>query len=140
MIQLTQDQFDYLKHSQNPEIFTENQISNWIIDYTELLQKAELDELNDIEKAEVNQFNDEFKSFTKIQVVSSPKEDDLNKGLVYTNYYIREQQIKWDEDIVKSEDGKETIEKAKSGVYLDSALNRSLNRVGERFESGSTEG
>lgn len=134
MIRLTREQFETLKRRENPEVFTSEQISNWIIDYSEMLQKAELSELDEVEKAAVDKFNDEFKSFTKVTVIDLPAEDSLQKGLIYTDFYIREQQIKWDDDvIIKSEDGKDIIEKAKSGVYTDTEFNRKMGRVGQRY-------
>lgn len=133
MIRLTQEQFETLKRRENPEVFTESQISKWIVDYTDLITKSITDELDEKEKALVNEFDNEFKSFTRIQVISSPKEDELQKGLKYDDFYIREQQIIWDEPIVKSVDGKEELVQAKTGTFADTDHNRKLNRVGERF-------
>jgi len=141
MIQLTEQQFETLKRRENPEVLSEEQISNWILDAAEKLQKADLGEADAIEKAEVEEFNNEFKSFTKIQVISSPKEGELNKGLRYDNFYIRERQVEWSEEIQKGEDGEPLLDdnneiiKARSGVYTDTAENRKLGRVGQKFGS-----
>jgi glutathione peroxidase-family protein len=228
MLRITRDEFNRFVKYNNPEVFTENQINSWVMNMSETLQKAETDELNDIEKSEVQQFNDEFSSFMCIEVVGR-SEDILQKGLQYDRYYVREQQIEWDpieksgkanigdihiwngkkfkkqvngkwvevseshgmtkkehefqSDVKKEaaslaakdkkyfirdtklESGKlhseqasklsdkeysdeeveinksldNDIEKAKSGVYKDTALNRKMNRVGVRFGSQKKE-
>ena len=95
MIRITKQDFDTFKRHKDPEVFTEKQINSWILAHQETLQKAETDELNEIEKAEVNLFNDEFSSFMKVEVVST-SDDILTKALQYDTYYIREQQVEWD--------------------------------------------
>lgn len=129
---ITKAQFDELVRRENPEVYTEQQISNWIIDASELLNKSELDEMNEVEKAEVKNFADEFKSFTKITVVSEPETGSLNKGMNYTTLFIRERQVEFSDEIMKGENGEE-IGKSRYGVYTDTEFNRKMGRVGGKF-------
>lgn len=131
MIKLTREQFETVKRRTNPEVFTENQISSYVINYSSLLQKSETDELDEFEKSQLDSFDQEMHSFIMIQVIDSPKEDSLQKGLTYTNLYIREPQVETIEEIIKSEDKEdETISKL---VFRDTELNKSLNRVGQEL-------
>jgi len=139
MIKLSQDQFEELKRVQNPEVLTQDQVSLWVINYSALIEKSiseSTEGLEEIEKSAINDFDEEFKSFTSIMVIRPPKEEDLHKGLTYETLYIRERQFILDEDIItKGEDGEETIEKSKGGVYTNTEYNRKKNRVGVRFEN-----
>ena len=135
-MKLSEQQFETLKRRENPEVYTAEQMGNWIEGLKETLIKGDSGEANDIEKAEIDLFNEEFKSFVKVTVISSPKENELTKGLKYNDFYIREQQVEWTEvdNIVKSEDGAEdTIEKSREGIYTNTPLNRKLGRVGSKF-------
>jgi hypothetical protein len=129
MIRVSKKDFDLFIRDNNPEVFNQEAISNWISDIKETLQKSELDELNDIEKGEIDNFKEEINSFTPVEVIS-PNDDSLQKGLKYETFFIREQQVEWD----KVEKGlNDDIEKARSGVYKDTALNRKMGRVGSKF-------
>lgn len=135
-MKLTEAQFETLKRRENPEVYTTEQMNQWIEGLKDTLVKAEVGELDEVEKAEVDLFNEEFKSFTKVTVISSPKSEELIKGLRYTDFYIREQQVEWTEvdNIIKSEDGGEdTIEKGREGIYKPTATNTKLGRVGAKF-------
>lgn len=141
MVKLTAQQFETLKRRENPEVYTTDQMNQWIESAKETLIKAEVDELNEIEKAEVDLFNEEFRSFIKVTVISSPEKDELSKGLKYTDYFIREQQVDWTEvdNIIKSEDGGEDqIEKSREGTYTNTALNQKLGRVGGKYGQHSS--
>ena len=137
MIKLTKNQFDEIIRHQNPEVFTEAQMNSWVEGLKDTLVKAEVDELDEKEKALVDEFNAEFKSFVKVQVICSPEEQDLNKSLKYVNLFIRDKQVSFSEEdqIEKSEDGSEdkVVGKIIKGTYLDTELNRELNRVGNTF-------
>jgi hypothetical protein len=128
MIRITKQDFDAFVRRHNPECFTEKQINQWVLANQELIQKSETDELNDIEKSEVKRFEDEFSSFTKVEVVSA-SQDILSKGIQYDTYYIREQQIEW--DMEKGEN--EEIIKSSHGRYKDTPHNRKMGRVGAEF-------
>lgn len=139
MLRVTQKEWEDFKRHNNPEVFTEEQMGLWVEAAKETLIKSEVDELNDIEKAEVENFKSELQSFIKVEVVGQ-NSDPLIKGLSYKTFYTRPQQIIWDADeIVKSEDGKEEIQKSKGGIYADTAQNRKMGRVGQRFGGSKQE-
>lgn len=134
MIRLTNEQFEELKRIHNPEIFTEAQMGAWVEGLKDTLVKAEVDELDEQEKAVVDEFNHEFTSFVKVEVISRPSESELSKGLKYDIFFIRDKQVEWSgEDIIKSTDGVEEVISRRTGIYLDTKLNREMNRVGLAF-------
>ena len=197
MIRVSRKEFEDFKRHREPEVFTEKQINNWILSHQDTIQKAELTELDKVEKAEVQRFNDEFSSFMKVEVVGTSA-DLLTKGLQYDVFYIRESQIDWDpiekaeesddkdkvskkeadytadwkteetecekckafmDGLCKKVEGKisaeghckfftaktseksieNDIQKSRSGTYKDTALNRKMGRVGQRFGSEKKE-
>jgi hypothetical protein len=137
MIKITSEQFEELKRLHSPEVFTEAQMNAWVEGLKDTLVKAEVDELDEQEKAVVDEFNHEFTSFVKVQVISTPSDSDLSKGLKYDNFFMREKQVEWTDDIQKSEDGEDKV-MGRTGTYLDTKLNRDMNRVGLVF-GGSIE-
>lgn len=138
MIKIARQDWAKFVRDNNPEAFTEEQITQWIESNKEILIKSEANELSEEDQKFVDDFRTEINHFTKVEVMGE-NPDKLIKALQYETFYIREQQIKWDEEIVKSEDGKETIEKVRAGVYEDTSLNRKLGRVGQRFGSKKSE-
>jgi hypothetical protein len=130
MIRVTREDFESFKRHKDPEVFTQAQINTWVSSLQDLLVKAESDELNDIEKSDVEKFNEEFNSFMQIEVVGNSR-DLLTKSLEYERFFVREKQVEFD-TIEKGEDG---IEKSRHGKYMDTALNRKMGRVGAEFGS-----
>jgi len=137
MITLRSEQFEDLKRRHDVEVFTQANVNNLIEDRKEVVMKSDRgEELDDFEKAELDEFKTEFTSLTPIQVIRSEEEGSLTKGLQYDRYFIREKQVEFDADeVIKSEDGKDEIVKARGGVYKDTAMNRKLGRVGQKFGS-----
>jgi len=101
------------------EVFTEAEINAWIKDTKTLIEKSEREELSDIEKSSIDNFNIDFSSLKKVTII----EDDLSKSVVY----YRPSQVEWDLD----ENGE--IMKARSGVYKDTPINRKKGVVGMRY-------
>lgn len=101
------------------EVFTEAEINAWIKDTKALIEKSEREELSDIEKSSIDNFNIDFSSLKKVTII----EDDLSKSVVY----YRPSQVEWDLD----ENGE--IMKARSGVYKDTPINRKKGVVGMRY-------
>ena len=101
------------------EVFTEAEVNAWIKDVKSLIEKSEREELSDIEKSSIDNFNIDFSSLKKVTII----EDDLSKSVVY----YRPSQVEWDLD----ENGE--IMKAKSGVYKDTPINRKKGVVGMRY-------
>lgn len=134
MIRITKENFDTFLRHKDPEVFPESVVNRWILDHQETILKSDMgDELNDIEKAEVQAFNDEFSSFIQVEVVKVA-DDLLTKGLSYERFYIRERQVEFE----KAEEGDE-IEKSRHGRYLDTAHNRKMGRVGAEFGQAKKE-
>ena len=126
MIKVAKQDWDKFIRDNNPEVFTETHINQWIESNKELLQKSEANELTEEEGVLAENFKTELNHFTRIAVMG-PHPDPLQKSLNIETFYIREQQVDWD----KAEDGE--IEKSRGGVYKDTSMNRKLGRVGQRF-------
>lgn len=101
------------------ETFSDKQMEAYIQDAKSLIEKSEKEELNDIEKSQLDEFNVNCASLKQINVVN----DDLTKSLIY----FRPAQIIWDKD----ENGE--IMKSRAGTYKDTPQNRKLGRVGQKF-------
>lgn len=136
MLQITTKEFnDKFKTNPNVEVLTKSFFDAWIEDNREVLVKAEKgEELTDLEKSEVNDLKENIRSFAMLEVYGrEPHQQDIQKSI----YYVREKQIEWDsEEFEKSEGGE--ILKARSGIYKDTALNRKMGRVGQRFGKHSS--
>lgn len=131
MIKISKQDWERFKRDNNPEIFEAKVIDNWIENNRDLLVKAETSELEGIEKELVDNFRTEISHFTKVEVMG-PNPDKLQKGLYCETFYIREQQVEWDETIEKSEDG----EDYGFGTFRKTALNDKLGRTGNLIEKG----
>ena len=119
---ITREDFNKSLILKGLEAFTDVQVEQWTKEAKELLEKSTKEELNDIEKSQLEEFTVYAPNLCKVTVVNN----DLTKSLMY----YRTAQVEWG----KSEDGE--IMKSKSGVYKDTVENRKLNRVG--FNYGET--
>jgi hypothetical protein len=107
------------------EVFSKSQIDSFLNDLGSILEKAEHSELDDDDKDKIEIAKAEIASFSKFTVL----DNEFNKSLKY----VRTRQIEWDKG-----EGEE-IQKSDSGTYLDTNLNRSLNRVGLKYERSTLE-
>ena len=134
MISITRKEYDREFIQKGYEEFTEDQFRKWIDLNSEVLVKGEQGMLeDDLEKAEYEGFKEEIRSFTAVEVVEpSPiSQFRIQKSIMY----VRPKQVEWDEpELIKGENGEE-IEKARSGKYKDTPLNRKLGRVGSPYGS-----
>lgn len=132
MISLTRKDYDKNFIQKGYEEFTEDQFRKWIDMNNEILIKGEQGDLeDDLEKAEYEGFKEEIRSFTAVEVVEpSPiSQFRIQKSIMY----VRPKQVEWDEpELIKGENGEE-IQKARSGKYKDTPLNRKLGRVGNPY-------
>jgi len=141
MISITKKEYEKEFIQKGYEQFTEDQFRKWIDLNSDILVKGEQGMLeDDIEKAEYEAFKEEIRSFTAVEVVEpSPiSKFRIEKSIMY----VRPNQVEWDEpELIKGEDG-EDIQKARSGRYKDTRLNRKLGRVGNPYGSkkGDEEG
>lgn len=134
MISLTHKEFEKSIVNRGYEIFTQAQFNEWVELNREVLVKGEHSMLEDFEKSEYEILKEELRSFSPIEVVMPSKESKFR--LEKAVFFCREAQVEWDEDVlVKGEDGEETLEKARSGKYTNTALNRKLGRVGNQYGS-----
>ena len=133
MIRVTREDFESFKRHNDPEVFTQTQINSWVAAHQETLLKAETDEINEIEKAEVEAFNAEFSSFIQVEVVGRSS-DLLTKSLEYERFYVREKRVEFE----KAEG--EEIEKSRRGKYTNTAFNRKQGRVGQQYGGIKQEG
>ena len=131
MIKIARQDWAKFVRDNNPEVFNEEQINAWIESNRDLLVKAEGETLSPQDNQFVEDFRTEISHFTKVEVLR-PNEDKLQKALVHEIFYIREQQVEWDEEIIKSEDGQEFT----FGTYRETSLNNKLGRVGNLIEKG----
>lgn len=131
-INLTREELDKLIKSNDLERYTQQQFKQFIESNEEVLIKGEKGELDDIEKSEYATIIEELQSFTMVNVFDTAPES--KNRIVKSIEFIRPKQVEWDE-IEKSEDGEEDLSKARSGVYVDTSLNRKLGRVGQKYGS-----
>lgn len=132
-INLTKDELDKLVKSEGLEVYPQEQFNAYIEGNKELLIKGETSDLDDIEKSEYNVLQEEIKSFKRVEVynIAENSKSIIEKSICY----VRPKQVEWTEEdvLVKSEDGTEQIEKAKSGIYANTKLNQKLGRVGQKY-------
>ena len=117
--EVTKSEWDKLVKSNEWEIYTPEQTATVFGNLTELLKKGEDAELIKSTTAELG-------ALTKYTVNEFVKGD-----IIKSDFYVTEKQIQWDETFEKSENGGN-----QTGVFLDTSLNRELNRVGETLEKG----
>lgn len=117
--------FDDMLKRGDFEVFSKSQIDSFLDDLGNALEKAEFSELDDIDKENIEIAKSEVASFNKFSVI----DNEFNKSL----FYVRPRQIEWEQN----EDGE--FMKGEKGIYLDTHLNRQLNRVGNKFEKSNKE-
>lgn len=108
------------------EVFSKSQIDSFFNKLGSILEKAESFELEDYEKSNISIAKAEISSFSKFEVI----DDEFNKSLKF----VRQRQISWD----KNNDTGEFM-KGETGTYLNTSLNRKLDRVGEQYQRTSIE-
>jgi hypothetical protein len=130
MLEFTRTEYENLKKSKELDEFSPAQFHAWVNSNEDLFMKGESGEFdNDLQKSEYNTLQNELAAFVKVGVW----EEDKQSTIVKSEYFIREKQVDFANEITKSENGEdETITK---GIYRDTALNRKLGRVGTEFGS-----
>lgn len=129
-LSFTRTEYENIKKSKELDEFSPAQFYTWINSNEDLFMKGESGEFdNDLQKSEYNTLQNELAAFAKVEVW----EEDKQSTTVKSEYFIREKQVDFANEITKSENGEdETITK---GIYRDTALNRKLGRVGTEFGS-----
>jgi hypothetical protein len=129
-LSFTRTEYENIKKSKELDEFSPAQFHAWVNSNEDLFMKGESGEFdNDLQKSEYNTLQNELAAFVKVGVW----EEDKQSTIVKSEYFIREKQVDFANEITKSENGEdETITK---GIYRDTALNRKLGRVGTEFGS-----
>lgn len=127
--EMTKEAFEVAAKDNNWEVFTENQIKNYAIHMANLLAKAQRDDLSEQENKNLKIGQAEIESFQSIKVVENVKGHIIKSMVWYSP-----KQVELTDTLEKSENG-ETIQK---GIFLDTELNRKLDRVGQEFTKGCT--
>ena len=122
---ITRQDFEKSLKLKDLESFTDVQVEQWTKDAKELLEKSTKEELNDIEKSQLEEFMVCAPNLGKVTVVN----DDLTKSLMY----YRPSQVEWE----VSEEVE--IMKSRAGTYKDTHENRKLGRVGQKFGESKKE-
>lgn len=122
--EFTKQDFDKFVKDLNLEVFEFNKVQGFAKSINDLIKKSETEELSKSETDTIEKGTVEVQHLHKLVVVG----EDLQKSIVY----VRPQQIGWSEEITKSESGEEITK----GVYLDTELNKALDRVGLEIIKG----
>jgi hypothetical protein len=125
--EITKSEFDELNRINEFDIFTPYQISLVTAEIAKLVKKGETLELSDEELDIIKSGTSELKGLTKYTI------NEMQSGRIVKNdVFVQPKQVKWFETLEKSLTG-DNITK---GIFLDTPLNRELNRVGVTFEKG----
>ena len=126
--EITKDEFDLMVKFKNLEVISGEHFANYVDSLSSLFEKSDFDELNDLEKSSMDLFKSNVDSLNK-WVVNEWSDDHgrVIKSIAYT----REKQIEWDRD------DNDNILKGQRGTYLDTELNRKLDRVGNKYNASN---
>ena len=101
------------------EVFEKSQVDHYINQLGSILEKSESSELTKEDKGVENLIKSELNSLSPYLVKSDDNTDVL--------MFVRKKQVEWDKD----EEG--NLMKGVCGIYLDTPLNRKLDRVGLKY-------
>lgn len=126
--EITKSEFDELKKENNFDVFSKEQYAMSLATIQSLIKKGETEELSDDEIKSIKEGTAELRALKKYTI------NEMVEGrIVKSDLFVGEPQVRWHDTIEKSETG----EKIEKGTFLDTELNRSLNRVGQTFEKGN---
>ena len=103
-MKITRQQYETLIRRENPEVFTETEMQDWIIKSIDVINKGDMGELSESEKLDAEKFGSQYKSFVKVIVIDAPLPGDLNKGMKYTNLYMRPRIVDSIEKSIKTDE------------------------------------
>jgi hypothetical protein len=124
---LSRDEFESRKKFYGWNTYTADQIANYGIQVSGLIQKGMTEELSEDDQSFVRIAKAELKDMQQIRVV-----ENIDGRICKSLVFVQDPQIKVIDLLEKSVDGK-PIQK---GIFLDTPLNRELGRVGQTFEKG----
>lgn len=127
--EITKSEFDELNHLKELDHFTPAQVKMAIVNIHGLIKKGETEELSNEEQDLVKSGTAELNNLTRYTI------NDMKNGrIVKADIYVQPKQVLWEDTLEKSATGG-TIKK---GVFLDTPLNRELDRVGDQIIKGKT--
>lgn len=125
--EITKSEFDELNKVHDFDVFTKDQYAMALASVKALIEKGETNELSQDEITSINEGVAELKALNKYVV-----NENIDGRIVKGDVWVQPKQVQWHDVIEKSETG----EKIEKGTFLDTELNRNLNRVGVTFEKG----
>lgn len=125
--EITKGEFDELNKVKNFDIFTPEQRKMALLNVAGLIKKGETQELTEDEQDLIKSITAELNNLTEYVI------NDMNNGrTIKTKVYVQPKQVVWTDTLEKSITG----ESIKKGIFLDTELNRKLNRVGDEIIKG----
>ncbi len=125
--EITKGEFDELNEIYDFDKFTPEQVAITMLSINALIKKGETEDLSTEEQDLIKSGTLELKNLTKYTI------NELIQGqIIKSDIYTQPKQVKWLDVIEKSETG----EKIEKGIFLNTPLNKQLNRVGITFEKG----
>ena len=125
--EITKSEFDQLNKVRDFDIFTPRHVTCAMASIQSLIRKGEVQELSQEELDMVKSATAELENLEKYTI-----NEMVNGRIVKSDVYVQEKQVVWEDTLEKSLYGS-TIKK---GVYLDTDLNRKLDRVGDIIIKG----
>lgn len=125
--EITKRDFKDLQEKKNYDIFTANQVNSLVSGMKSLIEKGEKEELSGEEQDMIKSLSVEISHLHPYTIV-----DMQDHRIVKSDVFCMEKQVAFEDTMEKSITGG-NIQK---GIYLDTKLNRELNRVGETFYKG----
>jgi hypothetical protein len=126
--EITKSEFDELDKIHEFEKHSHGEIISIIANVASLIKKGETNQLTPDELESIKTAKAELNNLTHYTI-----NDIVNKHIVKSEVYVQKPQVRYFDEIQKSETGGEKIEK---GIFLDTPLNRELKRVGDIFQKG----
>lgn len=125
--EITKSEFDEMSKEHDFDQFTPRQVATALLSIKSLMEKGEKEELSPEELDVIKSGTAELNNLTKYTI------NDMVEGTIMkSDVFIQPKQVKWLDVIEKSDTG----EKIEKGIYLDTPLNKELERVGVVFEKG----
>lgn len=127
--EITKSEYDQLKELKKFDEFTPEQVLSATASIHSLIKKGETQDLTQDELDIIKSGTEEINSLTKYTI-----NEIINGRICKSDIYVQPMQVMWEDTLEKSLDG-DTIKK---GTYLDTELNRKLDRVGDVIIKGKT--
>jgi len=127
--EITKSEYDQLKELRKFDEFTPEQVLSAKLSIHSLIKKGETQELTQDELDIIKSGTEELNNLTRYTI-----NEMINGRICKSDIYVQPMQVMWEDTLEKSLDG-ETIKK---GIYLDTELNRKLDRVGDVIIKGKT--